>query len=200
MFDGFPERALDFYEGLAADDTKAYWSDHKTIYERDVRAPMAALLADLEPEFGAGKLFRPYRDLRFAKDKTLYKTHQGAVVADRLYVQISAEGLYVGGGLWHPDRDELLRLRTAVADDRTGPQLVRALDGWTVIGDQLVRVPRPWHADHPREDLLRRKSLGAGRAFEPADWLSTPECGERVRAAWRALRPLHDWLDRHVRR
>jgi uncharacterized protein (DUF2461 family) len=70
MFTGFPEEALVFYEGLCADNTKAYWSDHKHVYERAVKAAMEALLADLEPEFGTAKFFRPYRDVRFAKDKT----------------------------------------------------------------------------------------------------------------------------------
>ena len=74
-FDGFPERALIFYEGLEADNSKPYWTDHKAVYEECVQAPMLALLAELEPEFGAAKFFRPYRDVRFAKDKTPYKTN-----------------------------------------------------------------------------------------------------------------------------
>ena len=67
-FAGFPEEALVFYEGLRADNTKAYWTDHRAVYERAVKAPMQALLDDLEPEFGRGKVFRPYRDVRFSKD------------------------------------------------------------------------------------------------------------------------------------
>ncbi|MCU1672899.1 MAG: hypothetical protein JWN77_1012 [Frankiales bacterium] len=67
MFEGFPEQALVFYEGLRADNTKAYWTDHKAVYDSCVKAPMEALLARLEPEFGSGKLFRPYRDVRFSK-------------------------------------------------------------------------------------------------------------------------------------
>jgi uncharacterized protein (DUF2461 family) len=69
VFAGFPEEALVFYEGLRADNTKAYWTDHKALYDSAVRAPMQALLDQLEPEFGRAKLFRPYRDVRFAKDK-----------------------------------------------------------------------------------------------------------------------------------
>ncbi|TAL12327.1 MAG: DUF2461 family protein, partial [Frankiales bacterium] len=78
MFEGFPEEALVFYEGLEADNTKAYWTDHKALYDRTVKAPMEALLAQLEPEFGPATFFRPYRDVRFSKDKTPYKTHAGA--------------------------------------------------------------------------------------------------------------------------
>ena len=79
-FSGFGEYAIDFYDGLELDNSKAYWEDNKETYLRDVKAPMEALLADLEKEFGPGKVFRPYRDVRFAKDKTPYKTHCGGVI------------------------------------------------------------------------------------------------------------------------
>ncbi len=76
-FSGFADEAFTFYEGLLADNSKPYWTSHKEIYERHVRAPLTELCAELEEEFGAVKLFRPYRDVRFSKDKTPYKTHQG---------------------------------------------------------------------------------------------------------------------------
>lgn len=208
MFTGFPEQALVFYEGLEADCTKAYWADHKAVYDSCVRGPLDALLAQLEPEFGAGKVFRPYRDVRFSKDKSPYKTHAAAVVEGApgdgsLYVQLSAEGLYVGGGYWHTHSDQVQRLRAAVDDDLSGRQLVEVLDrltadGWEVIGDRLVRVPKPYDAEHPRADLLRHKSLAAGLRFAPAEWLHEPECLDRVVAAWRAVGPLNAWLSQHV--
>jgi uncharacterized protein (DUF2461 family) len=74
-FTGFGEGAVEFYDGLVADNSKAYWTDQRAVYEAEVRAPMQALLAELEPEFGPGKIFRPYRDVRFSHDKTPYKTH-----------------------------------------------------------------------------------------------------------------------------
>lgn len=55
-FEGFGEHAIDFYEGLVADNSKAYWGDHKGVYDDQIRAPMLALLAELEPEFGTGKI------------------------------------------------------------------------------------------------------------------------------------------------
>ena len=206
-FDGFPEQALVFYEGLQADNTKAYWTDHKATYDASVKAPMEALLADLEPEFGAGKFFRPYRDIRFAKDKTPYKEHAGAVVqrenGGAYYVQLDAEGLYVGGGFWHTQSDQVQRFRTAVADDASGPRLVAVLDGladWLRIGERLKRLPKPFEADHPRADLLHHKSLAVGLRFEPAEWLHTAACRDRVATAWRAVTPLNDWLEQHVGR
>ena len=205
VFAGFPEEALVFYEGLRADNTKAYWSDHRPVYERSVRTPMLALLEDLGTEFGPGRMFRPYRDIRFSKDKTPYKDHAAGIVQDErhgaLYVQLSADGLYVGGGYWHTETDQAQRLRAAVADDRTGAHLQRVLDGltgWTVLGERLKRLPKPYAADHPRADLLHHRSLAAGLSFEPAEWLHEPECTERVAQAWRQVSPLNDWLNAHV--
>ena len=80
-FRGWPIEAVEFYEGLEADNSKVYWTEHKGVYDRKVKAPMEELLSELAEEFGAGKLFRPYRDVRFARDKTPYKTHQGGYVA-----------------------------------------------------------------------------------------------------------------------
>ena len=203
MTTGFPEEALVFYEGLEADNTKAYWTDHKQVYDRAVRAPLDALLADLAPEFGPAKVFRPYRDVRFSKDKTPYKTHAAAVVEQdgSLYVQLGADGLFVGGGFWHTERDQVLRLRDAVDDDRSGRQLQSVLDGlvgWELMGERLKRLPKPYSPDHPRADLLLHKSLAAGLRLEPDEWLHTPECRERVAAAWRQVQPLNAWLAQHV--
>ena len=103
-FAGFPVAALDFYEDLETDNTKSFWEAHKRVYDESVKAPMMALTAELEPEFGAAKVFRPYRDVRFAKDKTPYKTHQGAFVAagprTGWYVQVSARGVRTGAGFY----------------------------------------------------------------------------------------------------
>ena len=86
-----------------------------------MRAPMLALLAELESEFGPGKLFRPYRDVRFSKDKTPYKTNAAVTVGDGhgagRYLSLGADGLFVGGGYYHTAPDQVERLRRAVADD-----------------------------------------------------------------------------------
>ena len=72
-FRGWPIEAVEFYEGLEADNSKVYWQEHKAVYERQVKAPMEELLAELADEFGEGKLFRPYRDVRFSADKTPFR-------------------------------------------------------------------------------------------------------------------------------
>lgn len=205
-FDGFPEQALDFYEGLEADNSKAYWTDHKAVYDDAVKAPLQALLARLEPEFGAATLFRPYRDVRFSKDKTPYKTAAAAAIGDDvsggLYVQLSAAGLLVAGGAHSLATDQARRLRAAVADDLAGTQLVALLRdleqaGFDVQGDRLVRVPKE-HAGAPRQELLTLKTLFAVQQHRPAPWLHTSEAASVVRTAWRQVQPLNDWLARHV--
>jgi uncharacterized protein (TIGR02453 family) len=206
-FSGFPEQALDFYEGLLADNSKAYWTDHKHVYDSAVKAPMQALLDDLGPEFGAARFFRPYRDVRFSKDKTPYKTAAAAAIGDDvqggLYVQLSAAGLLVAGGAHGLATDQARRLRAAVAAEGSGPTLVSILDslrreGFDVGGDRLQRVPKEFGPDHPRADLLTLKTLWAYRRLEPGEWLYSPEAREVVVSAWRQMQPLNDWLREHV--
>ena len=204
-FAGFPERALVFYEGLEADNSKPYWTDHKAVYEECVRQPMEALLAELEAEFGAGTMFRPYRDVRFSKDKTPYKTAAGAILRGEgmFYVQLSAEGLFVGGGIYHAAPDQLRRLRRAVADNVHGEELERILAslrkaGYGLEGDVMKAMPRGYPADHPRAELLRHRSMAAWKRWEPRDWLHTRAALARVRTAWRAFRPLNGWMTANV--
>ena len=125
-FRGWAAEAIEFYEGLEADNSKAYWQAHKATYETEVRAPMEALLAELAPEFGDGKLFRPYRDVRFSADKSPYKTHTGALL-EKGYVQFSADGLAAGYGMWEMAPDQLERYRAAVDDDGAGEDLAATL-------------------------------------------------------------------------
>jgi len=208
-FTGFPDEALALYEGLEADNSRAYWNDHRDLYEGAVRGPMLAMLAALEPEFGEAKLFRPYRDVRFSKDKSPYKTAAGAVVHQgdgegSLYVQFSAAGLMTGGGYYQVAADQLARYRAAVQDDACGASLVavvRALaDGGFGVGaaESLKRVPRGMDPGHPRAELLRYKGLAAFRSHPPQDWLSTPQALEVVTADWRAMTDLNSWLRTNV--
>ena len=82
MFRGGLAEALEFCEGLEADNSKAYRTAHKDVYETVVLSPMKAIPAELAPEFGDGKVFRPDRDVRFSTDKSPYKTHIGASYRD----------------------------------------------------------------------------------------------------------------------
>ena len=209
-FDGFPDEGLVFYEGLEADNSKTYWTQHKADYEAHVRAPFQALLDELAPEFGTPKVFRPYRDVRFSADKTPYKTHQGAVVRPEegvlgaWYVQISAEGLMVGGGVWRLESDQVARYRRAVVDDLQGPRLVAEVErlkkaGYGIGGDRLTRTPKGFDVDDEiRADLLLHKAITSHQHWEPADWLHERSALDRVRTAWRDFVPLNQWLADNV--
>lgn len=205
-FRGWPAEALEFYEGLAADNSRTYWDAHRQRYEHDVRAPMLALLAELEPEFGAGKIFRPYRDVRFSADKTPYKTAIGATLAGGGYVQLSAAGLAAGSGMYVMATDQLARFRAAVATASTGAPLAQLVGEIERHGIEvgpgahppLKTAPRGYPADHPRIALLRYKGLVAWRQWPVAAWLGTAAAKRRVVEFLRTARPLHDWLDAQV--
>jgi len=203
-FGGFPVAALDFYDDLEADNSKSFWAAHKHVYEESVRVPMEALVAEMAAEFGEGKLFRPYRDVRFARDKSPYKTAQGAWFdTTSVYVQISAAGLFLAGGYWRTSPEQVARLRRAVGDEVVGPGLERALaavrkKGFAVGGEQLSRVPSGFAKDHPRADLLRHKTLTAHRELGCPDWLGTPGARTQIVKQLRGLAPLTTWLRDHV--
>ena len=202
-FKGWPVSAVEFYEGLEADNSKVYWADHKAIYERDVKGPMEALLADLAGEFGEGRVFRPYRDVRFSPNKEPYKTAMGATVGDG-YVQISADGLMAATGMYHMMADQLDRYRRAVAGARTGADLERVIasvekEEIDVRGiNRLKTAPKGYPRDHPRVELLRNKGLIAGKSWPPAGWLGTAAARTRIVDVLRAAQPLNDWLSEHV--
>ncbi|MBA2893963.1 DUF2461 domain-containing protein [Nonomuraea soli] len=207
-FTGFPDEAFLFYEGLEADNSKTYFTRNRHLYDDAVRAPMLALAEELGEEFGVATLFRPYRDVRFSKDKSPYKDHQGAFVDScpgiGLYVQISADGLYVAGGYYSGASDQVARYRAAVDNELTGVPLEKLVDslreaGYAVEGERLKTRPRGVDEGHPRLELLRHKSLYAGLRFEPEPWVHTAEVAERVRGSWRDFAPLVEWLSDHVR-
>ena len=203
-FKGFPAEALEFYEGLEADNTKAYWQAHKAVYEQHVRAPMDALLADLAPEFGEPKIFRPYRDVRFSADKSPYKTQIAGTLAGGGYVSFGAEGLAVGTGMYDMSKEQLDCYRRAVADDRRGGELEKVVaavrrHGIEVTGrDELKTAPRGYAQDHPRIELLRFKGVIAWKQWPVAAWLGTAKAKDRVVEVLHRAQPVHDWLQQHV--
>lgn len=207
-FAGWPPEALEFYEGLEADNSRAYWQAHRDTYERAVKAPFLALSQEVEREFGPLHLFRPHRDVRFSRDKSPYKTAAAAVTeapgGAAYYVQISAEGLLVASGYYMLASDQLERWRQAVADTRTGGALAREVERVRAqryeIGahESLKSAPRGYPKDHPRIDLLRTKGLTVGRSFTPARWFHTKAALNRILTVWREAAAVNRWLDRNV--
>ena len=206
-FAGFPLWGVSFYQELEVTNSKEFWAEHKARWERDVREPMLALADALEDEFGPARLFRPNRDIRFSHDKSPYKTHQGAFVRVATdvgyYVQLSGDGLAVGGGFRTHSPAETARYRTAVDGALTGARLEQVAAGllsagFTLEGDALKTRPKGFAADHPRLELLRRKEMMALRRIGTPAWLVTPEAVDHVRDSWRQVRPLVDWMTEHV--
>ncbi len=201
-FTGIPAEAFDFYDALAADNSKAFWIEHRQDYETDVRGPMSELADAVEPHFGHGHLFRPYRDVRFSKDKTPYKDHQGLYIEHRngvgWYVQLNRSGLMAGGG-WHDSTSgQVAAYREAVGGDDAG-RLQALLDrataaGLAIDGQQLKTRPRGVDPDHPRLHLLRYRSLVLSRSWEPAAWMGTPSALDEITGVWETMRPVLGWI------
>jgi uncharacterized protein (TIGR02453 family) len=203
-FRGWKAEAIEFYEGLEADNSRAYWQAHKADYEALVLNPMQELLAELADEFGEGNIFRPYRDVRFSADKSPYKTNIAAMVGGIGYVQFSADGLAAGSGYWMMASDQLDRYRRAAADDVTGPAVSAiaakaAKAGMQVTAhESLKSAPRGYPKDHPRIELLRLKGLITWREWPVAAWMGTAKAKDRVVGFLRDSAPLRAWLDDHV--
>lgn len=207
-FRGFPPDALAFYEELEADNSKPFWQANKARYESAIRGPLAALLAELEPEFGTFHTFRPYNDVRFAKGRPPYKTATGSLAEGEggtvHYVQLSATGLMVGAGYYHMASDQLARFRTAVDDEHRGAELVALAAPLTRAGyelsaiDELKTAPRGYPKDHPRIEFLRRKGLVAMRKLPAGPWLHTAGAKKKIVDTWRGAAGLSAWLDTHV--
>lgn len=202
MFTGIPEAAFDYYEQLEIENSREFFSSHKAIYDDAVRAPIAALCQALEPEFGAAKIFRPNRDVRFSQDKSPYKTHQGAYVpagpALGWYLEVSAAGFRVGAGFYHADASGLKALRERI-DSPMGAELERRIaaltsQGWEIGGDTVKTAPRGYGVDHPRIALLRHKTLALALPYGNDPVVHTPALVGRVRSDWEAATPVVEWL------
>ncbi len=202
-FRGWPIEAVEFYEGLEADNSKVYWTRHRAVYDRHVKTPMEELLAELAGEFGEGKLFRPHRDVRFSADKAPYKTNCAARLGSG-YVSFSADGLSVGSGLYMPDAPALARYRAAVDAKKSGAELVAIVDALreggydTMAHDVLKTAPKGYPKDHPRIELLRYKGIAMMKTWPVGAWLGTAKAKDRVVTTLRAGAPLRDWLARNV--
>ena len=202
-FRGWKAEALEFFEGLEADNSKTYWQRNKEVYETLVRAPMEELIEELAPAWGEGRIFRPYRDVRFSADKSPYKTNIAAMVGDG-YVQLDARGLGAGSGMWEMAPDQLERYRHAVAEDRSGKKLAGIVAkaraaGLDATGHEVLKTaPKGYPKDHPRIELLRYKGLIAWREWPAGAWLGTRRAKDRVVEFLRLSKPLNEWLRTNV--
>lgn len=170
-FDTFIPDARRFLGALSRNNRRDWFRDHKARYDAELKAPAEHLLAALAGPLGAlsgeavsTKLFRPQRDVRFSKDKTPYHTHLHMLwtlpSGPGWFFGIAPDYVTAGAGMMRFDKDQLPRYRAAVDGD-AGDELAAILGGLGGRMDppELKRVPAPFDKDHPRGDLLRRKSL-----------------------------------------
>jgi len=205
-FKGWPEDFQPFFIGLELDNSKKYFEANRRTYEESVKGPMAALLESLEPDFGPGKVFRANRDIRFSKDKSPYKTNIAADVgmgARGGYLSLDARGFTVATGRYMMSPEEIAKFRKKVAADGPGAQLAAIVSklekaGYDVGGEELKRVPPPWPQDHPRAELLRRKSLYVWKNYGLKPWLGSSSARRYVVKMWSDAQPLNDWFKKNL--
>jgi len=205
-FSGWRGDFKGFFLGLRANNNKAWFDAHRRLYEDDVKAPMLALLADLEAEFGPPRrVSRPNRDIRFSADKSPYKLNIYADCEGGGYVALDAEGLVAAGGRYMVDDTQLKRFREAVAAEKSGGELTGIVaglrkKGYDVEGQELKRVPPPYPQDHPRGELLRHKRLIYWKRWPAEPWIATPKARDRVAEVWRDGADLETWMRKHMDR
>jgi uncharacterized protein (TIGR02453 family) len=202
-FTGFGKKALPFFKALQFHQSKAWFDENKALYERDVVAPMVALLDDLGLAFakagvplkanGKRSIFRIHRDVRFARDKSPYKTHCGAVMTRSsgknenglLYIHISPEGCFAAAGFHMPNPADLARLRKAIAakPKAFAATLTKLADGKLQLGteSQLTRLPRGFEdlKGSPLEGAVRLKSFIVEEPL-PAKLIATPDLVDAI--------------------
>ena len=223
-FNGFDRGAPQFFHELAIEMNREWFDANKARYVTEWAEPMTALLADITAgvakayapiKLGAPKLFRIHRDVRFAKDKTPYKTHIAGVipVANKkptdggcaaMYVHFGLDGEFVGVGSWFFDEEQLPNWRKLVAADKTGKPLVALVtklrkQGYEVGGhDDYKKVPKGFDPDHPRAELLKMRGLSAGFPAMPKGLLHQAKLADWLVAHGKKTAPLVTWLVRHV--
>jgi uncharacterized protein (TIGR02453 family) len=202
-FDGFPREAIGFFRQLARHNNREWFQAHKDVYERACRGPMKQLIAALGADPASTKITRINRDLRFSRDKSPYRTYIAAGVRGS-YVSLSTAGLYVGAGIYEPEPAALERFRNAIDDKASGAALQRIVTSLKRKGyrvdthERLTSAPRGYAKDHPRIELLRMKDIFAGKVLPPDASLSSPRALGRIKRVMSDVRPLMDWLRKHV--
>src|SRR5262249_15623021 len=191
----FTPRFFEFFEELGRNNNREWFQRNKDRYESDVREPMLSFIGEIAPRLrklskyyvadprpNGGSMFRIYRNLRFSKDKTPYKTSAAAAIhhsgspgwpSPAFYVSLSPQEIFGGVGMWHPDPDAARKVRDAiVAKPGEWKKAIgsRAFASrFELLGDSLSRPPRGYDPDHPLVTDLKRKSFVAGTNFTRKD-------------------------------
>lgn len=201
-FTGFTRDAFAFWRGLERNNNREWFQAHRDQYEQAVRRPMQLMIDELAPLYGAGRLSRINKDMRFAREKP-YKNYLATGLGGS-YISLSTDGLWVGTGMYKPEPAALRQLREAFADDTSGRRLTRVIASLQRKGFEvdtharLDKPPRGFDAMHPRAELLRMKDIYVGKLFGPAD-VSSSNVLKGVAKAIAELEPFRRWLREYVR-
>jgi uncharacterized protein (TIGR02453 family) len=201
----WPPDAIAFLRELEDNNDRDWFKCNRARYDAHLVEPGRALAASVA-HLGEPRFFRPYNDARF-QSRPPIKEQLGIAIgygaAGGYYVELSLDGLLLGGGLHHPAADQLERFRAALDDERRARAFERAVRAARVAGLELIepalkRAPRGYPADHPRIEHLKRKHVTVFARHELEPWLHEPRCTELVRRQLDATRPLVRWLTEHV--
>ena len=220
-FAGFPPEGMAFLRSLKRNNKREWFQPRKHIFDDKVKAPMLELvtavmqsLADFAPEYvndPAKAIFRIYRDTRFSKDKTPYKTHIAAVFPPRgsckqsgYYFSVSTDGVEAGGGVYMPPAEDLLAIRGYLADHHEEFRRIATTRGvkrlfGEMTGDSLTRIPKGFPADHAAADLLRMKQFLLFRTLD-ASIATTPKLYKEIVTRFEAVTPFLEFLNRPLKR
>ena len=227
-FDGFPEEGFNFFRELAVNNNREWFKQHKQEYIDFLQTPALSLVVELgerlKSDFpriaydlrtnGAGSIMRIYRDIRFSKDKTPYKTHIGINFwegpqkkgSPGFHFFMDTEGAAFYGGYHVFPKEYLTAYRDSVASERSGENLRKALDkmvknkGFEFGGEQLKRVPPGYDKESLRGDLLRYKGLYASSPQIGAEELGSPDLVDSCFERCVNMSPLHHWLVKVAKR
>jgi uncharacterized protein (TIGR02453 family) len=218
-FEGFADGEGKFFRALAKNQKREWFQAHKAEFEAGWNAPMKSLLAELRAaidgqyphcDLDEPKVFRIFRDVRFSKDKSPYKTHIGGYLPMKragksasapaaIYVHVGTE-IFAAAGHYMMDGPDLARFRAAVVDDARGAELAKILarlrkKGFTIEQHgALKRVPKGFDAEHPRADLLKGKGLTATFPAVPKGMVASPKFAKWLVAGSKDVAPLVAWL------
>lgn len=218
-FAGFSPDAVSFLRTLKRNNRREWFQPRKEKYEAAIRSPMLELVSCLNEEFARfapeyitppqKALYRIYRDTRFSKDKTPYKTHISAIFPRHtavkregsvFYFHFTEKEILVFGGVWAPERDELLAYRTLLQDHHeefqailADKKLKRVIGG--LQGEQLTRMPKGFPVDHPAEELLRHRQWYLEATFD-VKLLTTPRLVPEIVRHFEVMAPFVEFLNR----
>jgi uncharacterized protein (TIGR02453 family) len=210
---GYFDRGLfEFLTELEANNTREWFTENKARYERDVKDPFLDFISDAGPRLRSispglvadprpvgGSLFRIYRDVRFAKDKSPYKTHAGAhfqlggkgVHGPGYYLHLEPGQCFVAGGMWRPEAPALLAIRERISERPA--EWTTARGGLDHAEDALKRPPRDFDPDHPMIEDIKRKSFTSSVRLTQKQVLAPDLMGTFV-SACREIAPLMQFL------